>query len=133
MLINDATMRGTMENAYGIFQKKNQDYQDSFEKSLERFGAVAGLIRISDKHERSIKLMTIGDQKVNDESIIDTLIDQANYCYMLATYLNEKRKADDRAGYTIPHDVHSAGGTQSISAEEYDRLRQSTTTQSNNS
>lgn len=38
------------------FIAKNRDYGNSFEKSLNKFGLIAGVVRINDKFERLANL-----------------------------------------------------------------------------
>lgn len=65
-----------------MYHRKNHDYGDSFRKSLEEFGLVAAVVRMSDKMER-IKTLSKGEKaKVQDEKIRDTLMDLANYAIM---------------------------------------------------
>ena len=65
-----------------MYHRKNHDYGDSFRKSLEEFGLVAAVVRMSDKMER-IKTLAKGEEaKVQDEKIRDTLMDLANYAIM---------------------------------------------------
>ena len=71
-----------------LFAKKNKDYGGSFTRSLENYGNIAGLVRISDKFNRLENLLLNGGQEVSDESVKDTLIDLANYSIML--YMNIK-------------------------------------------
>lgn len=72
---------GIMADTY---ERKNADYGNSFGESIGEFGAVAGIVRIGDKFNRLKNLIrTPGTQRVNDESIADTLLDMANYCIML--------------------------------------------------
>ena len=85
--INADTMRKAYEENYQTFLKKNTDYGSSFEESLNEFGEVAGIVRISDKYKRLVNL-TKNENKVL-ESKIDTLKDMANYCLMLAVWLEE--------------------------------------------
>ena len=85
--INAETMRKAYEENYEIFLKKNADYGSSFEESLNEFGEVAGIVRISDKYKRLVNL-TKNENNVL-ESKIDTLKDMANYCLMLAVLLEE--------------------------------------------
>lgn len=66
------------------YERKNHDYGDSFHKSIQEFGPMAGIVRINDKFNRLKNLIIYGDQKVTDESVKDTLIDMASYCVMLA-------------------------------------------------
>lgn len=70
--------------------KKNHDYGNSFDKSIDKFGLTAAVVRMNDKMERLGSLMN-KDAKV-DESIRDTVMDLANYCIMTAMYLDKKEK-----------------------------------------
>ena len=83
--INAETMKKVYDENYQTFLKKNADYGSSFEESLNEFGEVAGIVRISDKYRRLVNL-TKKKNKVL-ESKIDTLKDMANYCLMLAVWL----------------------------------------------
>lgn len=83
--INAETMRKAYDENYQTFLKKNTDYGNSFEESLNEFGEVAGIVRISDKYRRLVNL-TKNENKVL-ESKADTLKDMANYCLMLAVWL----------------------------------------------
>lgn len=73
-----------------IYQAKNQDYGNSFEKSLYKFGLVASIIRLSDKMNR-IESLSQTKAKVKDESIEDTLLDLANYAIMTVIWLHKSR------------------------------------------
>lgn len=70
-------------NMAETYCRKNSDYGDSFGQSIREFGFVAGVVRISDKFNRLKSLLSGKEQKVNDESVQDTLLDMANYCIML--------------------------------------------------
>ena len=85
--INAEAMRKAYEENYETFLKKNADYGSSFEESLNEFGEVAGIVRISDKYKRLVNL-TKNENKVL-ESKIDTLKDMSNYCLMLAVWLED--------------------------------------------
>lgn len=71
--------------------KKNHDYGNSFDKSLDRFGIVAAIVRIGDKMNR-IESLTGKKAQVTDESIRDTLMDMANYCVMTVMWLDNQKK-----------------------------------------
>ena len=71
------------------YVKKNHDYGNSFEQSLDKFGLVAGVVRIGDKMNR-IESLTTKEAMVKDESIKDTLLDMANYCIMSVMWLNKQ-------------------------------------------
>ena len=74
------------------YARKNSDYGDSFGQSVKEFGPVAGVVRISDKFNRLKSLLSGKEQKVNDESVLDTLTDMACYCIMLRMELENEDK-----------------------------------------
>lgn len=76
---------------YGTYCKKNRDYGNSFEQSLNKFGEISALIRISDKYNRLCSLITNKGQEVKDESIDDTILDMANYLIMWQMYRKSKK------------------------------------------
>lgn len=74
----------TFENLYDVYVRKNRDYGNSWDKSIEKYGAVAGLVRIEDKMNRLENLlMNEKEALVNDETVIDTIEDAINYLMML--------------------------------------------------
>lgn len=77
-----------------IYQAKNQDYGNSFEMSLYKFGLVASIIRLSDKMNR-IECLSQTKAKVKDESIEDTLLDLANYAIMTVIWLRKNRVKEE--------------------------------------
>lgn len=66
------------------YLKKNNDYGDSFVKSLEKHGSIAYIVRAEDKLNRieSILKKSEGHIRVEDESINDTVLDLFNYTAM---------------------------------------------------
>lgn len=73
-----------------IFEKKNKDYGNSFEESLEKHGIIAAVVRMEDKMLRLTNLSKKeSEQLVNDESLIDTLKDLSNYALMTAVWLEQ--------------------------------------------
>lgn len=48
---------------------------------------IAALTRISDKFNRIETLILNDDKGTDDETVIDTLIDMANYCVMTSVYM----------------------------------------------
>lgn len=72
------------------YQAKNQDYGNSFEKSLDKFGLIASVIRLNDKMNR-IESLSRTEAKIVDESIEDTLLDLANYAIMTVIWLRKNR------------------------------------------
>lgn len=76
------------------YQAKNQDYGNSFEKSLDKFGLIASVIRLNDKMSR-IESLSRTEAKVVDESIEDTLLDLANYSVMTIIWLRKNRASEE--------------------------------------
>ena len=74
-----------------LYERKNKDYGNSFDKTLNEFGIVAGLIRLNDKMNR-VKSIYNKDVSVKDESFEDTLIDLANYAVMTLMWINNKNE-----------------------------------------
>ncbi len=72
------------------YKKKNADYGNSFENSLDKHGLIAGIIRMDDKMSRLISLNSKNEQQVMDESLRDTLMDLANYAIMSVMWLDEQ-------------------------------------------
>jgi len=65
-----------------IYAQKNHDYGDSFGISFKEEGMAMPRIRLGDKLNRFKALTKTGEQEVKDESIVDTLMDLANYAIM---------------------------------------------------
>lgn len=78
-------------NMAKTYAAKNHDYGNSFDKSLDKFGIVASIVRMGDKMNR-IESLTNKEAKVNDESVKDTLLDLANYAIMTVMWLDKTRK-----------------------------------------
>lgn len=70
------------------YERKNTDYGNSFAVSVQKYGLIAALTRISDKFNRMENLILTHNQQVNDESLSDTLLDLATYCIMTTIELN---------------------------------------------
>lgn len=71
--------------------KKNNDYGDAFSKTYQDLGIISAITRISDKYNR-LRSLVLSNKPimVNDESIIDTLLDMANYCIMTVMELQDE-------------------------------------------
>ena len=72
-----------------IYDRKNQDYGDSFSKQYEEYGLISSAIRLDDKMQRFKNLIN-NNAQVKDESIEDTLLDLANYAIMTVMELEKK-------------------------------------------
>lgn len=69
-----------------LHNRKNADYGDSFDKTLDEFGLVASATRMSDKFNR-FKSLIKNPAQVSDEKIEDTLIDLASYAIMTIKWM----------------------------------------------
>lgn len=77
------------------YEAKNKDYGDSFTKSIDRYGFISALTRISDKFNRMENLiLSNGERNVKDESLADTALDMSCYCAMLYMYLTNDTARD---------------------------------------
>ena len=74
--------REICEEINDLYARKNHDYGDSFHQTFVEEGMAMARIRLGDKFNRFKTLSRSEEQKVNDESIRDTLIDLANYAIM---------------------------------------------------
>ena len=75
------------EGLHEIYKQKNTAYGDSFGRSFSDWGVSAAAIRLTDKFNRFINLAKHPDVDPNDESIIDTCLDAANYFLMMVMEL----------------------------------------------
>ena len=75
-----------------LYERKNHDYGNSFSDTFEKLGSVSAVTRMCDKMNRIISLVSTKEQKVNDESLRDTLIDIANYAVMTIMELDKRKE-----------------------------------------
>ena len=75
---------------HDLYKRKNQDYGNSFDKSLDEHGVIASVVRLEDKFNR-FKKISKNIQLVEDESFIDTILDMANYAIMTAMWLENQK------------------------------------------
>lgn len=82
-----------------LYERKNHDYGDSFHQSFLEEGLAMARIRLGDKYSR-FKTLSRKDskQRVDDESIRDTLIDLANYAIMTVMEMDEHDITAGRKG-----------------------------------
>lgn len=93
--LNNNTMREQYDGQYKTFCKKNSDYGNSFEESLDKHGIVASIVRMGDKMNRLESLTDDSrTQQVGSESLLDTLEDLSNYAAMTACWLKGVRAED---------------------------------------
>lgn len=65
-----------------LYAAKNKAYGNSFSTSVQAYGLIAALTRISDKFRRLENLILHPSTEVGDERLADTLRDLASYCLM---------------------------------------------------
>lgn len=73
-----------------LVEKKNRDYGNSFDKTVNEYGDTAYFLRVEDKISR-LKSLVNRDAEV-DESIEDTLKDIIGYTLLMINYKRSERK-----------------------------------------
>lgn len=74
------------------YRKKNADYGNAFEKSMDEDGLLVAKIRIGDKIRRINSLIkNNGEGQVKDERLEDTYLDLANYCVMTILWIRKQK------------------------------------------
>lgn len=76
-----------------LYARKNADYGDSFNKSLDEDGLLVAKIRLGDKYSRFCQLIK-NPAQVTEEKLRETLIDLSNYADMTIMYMDEKEEAE---------------------------------------
>lgn len=104
--LNPQTMKNQYDHQYDTFCRKNHDYGNSFEESLDQFGIVASIVRMSDKMKRLESLTDESKtQQVGSESLLDTLEDLSNYAAMTACWLRGIREEDGDKDTVYAEDI----------------------------
>ena len=120
--VNQQTMKTQYDGQYDTFCRKNHDYGNSFEESLDQFGIVASIVRMSDKMNRLASLTDESKtQQVGSESLLDTLEDLSNYAAMTACWLKGVEKDNEVSGTDtddiIRYNIQDVGNILKRSAE----------------
>ena len=86
-----------------ITERKNKDYTGGSGDAFSNFRQIGGMVnipsvvevgfltRMSDKMSRIGSFITNGTLEVKDESVVDTLLDLANYSILFAGYLESMK------------------------------------------
>lgn len=74
-----------------LYAKKNNDYGNSFDKGMKDIGMAYGVGRIYDKVGRLVNLTKHPNKQQVNESIEDTLRDNACYSIMMLRYLHQNK------------------------------------------
>lgn len=91
---NVAMFRQITDEMAGTYARKNATYNDSFGKSVNKYGFIAALTRMSDKFNRIENLILGAENKVPDESLEDSLLDLACYSVMTIVALRDAKIGD---------------------------------------
>lgn len=85
---------------YEIYKAKNADYGDSVHDTFLKYGLLSFLVRMEDKISRlrSLTLKGKKEQRVKNESILDTLQDLANYAILAIIELEEQADTKNSEG-----------------------------------
>lgn len=59
----NSNFRKYTDNLAVILENKNQDYGDSFSRSVDKFGIIAAVVRLEDKFNRLENLTANGDKE----------------------------------------------------------------------
>lgn len=89
---NDAesSIKDIANEIANLVLRKNSDYGNSFDISMNKYGPVAYHIRIDDKLNRLFNLTVKNVQAKVNESVIDTLKDIVGYSLLYIDYLENK-------------------------------------------
>ena len=86
-----------------IFAAKRKDYGPSTEHLYEKFGPLAMYIKLHDKMSRLENLLGKNiEPSVIDESVIDTLLDLANYALITIIEMHKQKEKYDNG-----EEIHS--------------------------
>lgn len=82
------------DNIHLTYLQKNTAYGDSFHQLYEDLGIISAVTQITHKYNRLKNLAKDKNQDIatNDESIMDTLLDMANYCIMTAMEIERENE-----------------------------------------
>lgn len=82
----------TQKELTELYKKKNKDYGNSFNESLNKYGLLPTVLRLTEKTKRLETLyLNNGSSSIKDENVDDTLKDIANYCIITLTWLKNKK------------------------------------------
>ena len=92
MIENVEKFKAITEEMVKLYEVKNKNYGNSFDKSLDEDGLLVSKIRLGDKLGRFSSLLKANSIGTKDESIEDTLIDLANYAVMTLKWMRNKKQ-----------------------------------------
>ena len=88
--MNEHPFEKITKTMFETYLRKNKDYGNSFDKSLDKWGLSVAAIRLGDKLNRFESFVKNGSFAVDDEGVRDTLSDMAIYAIMTVMYLDNQ-------------------------------------------
>lgn len=86
----------TLSELANTFFLKNERYGNSFTDTMEDYGLVASIVRITDKFNRMTTLFQNRKLDCDDEPLKDTMLDMANYLIMTVAYMKEEDRQNNQ-------------------------------------
>ena len=86
----------TLSELANTFFLKNERYGNSFTDTIEDYGLVSSIVRITDKFNRMTTLFQNRELDCDDEPLKDTMLDMANYLIMTVAYMKEDEKEEPK-------------------------------------
>lgn len=87
---SDKSINEAFAEMKDIYRRKNEDYGNSAEKTLEFGGNKAFLTRLLDKISRLNSFANKNEMEVKDEKLMDTIYDTINYSIIYCIYMKKK-------------------------------------------
>lgn len=88
-VIDPDSIEAECESLANLLIKKNHDYGNSVQEQFDEYGLISILIRLDDKLKR-LKNLVKNTQKIQNESLLDTMKDIAGYGVLGSILLNKK-------------------------------------------
>lgn len=79
----------TIKELADTFLIKNERYGNSFTDTIDDYGMVASIVRLTDKFNRMTTLFKNKELDEDDEPMTDTMLDMANYLIMTVAYMKK--------------------------------------------
>lgn len=86
----------TLNELANTFFLKNERYGNSFTDTIEDYGLVSSIVRITDKFNRMTTLFKNRELDCDDEPLKDTMLDMANYLIMTVAYMKEEDRQNNQ-------------------------------------
>lgn len=83
--------QNTLNQLSKTFKIKNERYGNSFTDTIDDYGLVASMVRLTDKFKRMTTLFKNKELDSDDEPMLDTMLDMANYLIMTVAYMKEPK------------------------------------------